>query len=105
MQVYHKMNKIHVWTETRRNYGTPESPEWGHSGLENFFIINFKGGETDATATVMSKRGKIESDTPMFIRKILGWRIVPDDYRTQFERDQVFYEGKVFQPIEVIDNC
>lgn len=104
MQVYHKMNKIHVWTETRRNYGTPESPEWGHSGLENFFIINFKGGEAEATATVMSKRGKIESDTPMFIRKILGWNIVPENYRTQFERDQVFYEGKVFQPVELIDN-
>ena len=98
------MNKIHVWTETRRNYGTPESPEWGCSGLENFFIINFKGGETDATAAVMSKRGKIESDTPMFIRKILGWNIVPENYRTQFERDQVFYEGKVFQPVELIDN-
>lgn len=98
------MNKIHVWTETRRNYGTPESPEWGHSGLENFFIINFEGGETEATATVMSKRGRIESDTPMFIRKILGWNIVPENYRTQFERDQVFYEGKVFQPVELIDN-
>ena len=98
------MNKIHVWTETRKNFGTPESPQWGHLGLENFFIINFVGTEDEATATVLATRGKIESDTPMLLRKILGWKIVPEGYRTQFERDQVYYEGRVFKPVELIDN-
>ena len=43
----------------------------------------------------MALRGQIEQDNDAFREHIIGWEVVADDYMTQFEKDQLEYEGKV----------
>jgi hypothetical protein len=50
----------------------------------------------------MALRAQIEQDNDAFREHIIGWRVVADDYMTQFERDQLEYEGKItYSPREL----
>jgi hypothetical protein len=31
---------------------------------------------------------------------VIGWEIVEDDYLTEFERDQLEFEGKIVYPVK-----
>jgi hypothetical protein len=46
----------------------------------------------------MALRAQIEQDNEMFQEKIIDFRIVKDDYLTEFERSQLEYEGKITYP-------
>jgi hypothetical protein len=43
----------------------------------------------------MALRGQIEEDSEYFRSSIIDWEIVADDYLTEFEQDQLDYEGKI----------
>ncbi len=50
----------------------------------------------------MLVRDQIESDNAFYKSSILGWEVVPNDYMTEFEKDQLDYEGSIRFPTRVI---
>jgi hypothetical protein len=51
----------------------------------------------------MGLRSQIECDDNYFRESIINWKIVPNDYMTEFEKDQLGYMGKIqFAPKELV---
>ena len=46
----------------------------------------------------MALRNQVEEDSPYFRESIIDWEVVADDYLTEFEKDQLEYEGKIRFP-------
>lgn len=97
--------KLLVTTQVYENYGahdwdgTGECPEyWKAKGGNDYVIKNFQGNEETATKAVMSVWNQVECDTHYYRETILGWRLVADDYLTEFEQSQLDYEGRITYP-------
>ena len=97
--------KLHIWTQDAENYGahdwdgTGECPQyWKFKGGVDFIVPKFKGNEQDATLAVMSLRSQIEENSQYFRREVIGWSIVPNDFMTEFEKDQLDFEGTIRFP-------
>jgi hypothetical protein len=97
-----QMMKLYIWTQDQENYGAHdwdgkgECPQyWKAKGGEDFFIVNFKGGDYDATIAVMALRSQIEENSNYFRREVMGWELVANDYMTDFEKSQFEHEGQI----------
>ena len=98
------MAKLLITTQVHENYGAHdwdgvgEVPQyWKAKGGNDYVIRNF----TDfgnVTETVMALRPQVESDNEYFREYIINWEIVADDYLTEFERDQLEYDGEIRFP-------
>jgi hypothetical protein len=93
------MSKLLITTQVYENYGAHdwdgegECPQyWKAKGGNDYVVKRFKG---DATVAVMALRGQIEEDNLHFREQIIDFRIVKDDYLTEFEQSQLDYEGKI----------
>ena len=93
------MSKLYIFTQDYENYGDEENPRWKAKGGSDYFVPDFKG---DEATTVMLVRDQIESDNAFYKSSILGWEVVPNDYMTEFEKDQLDYEGSIRFPTSVI---
>lgn len=96
-----------ITTQTQENYG---AHDWdGEGACPQYW--KFKGGmdykydlgrygrsEEALTELVMALRGQIEEDNDYFRNTIIGWEVVSDDYLTEFEKDQLEYEGSIQYP-------
>jgi hypothetical protein len=96
-----------ITTQTQENYG---AHDWdGEGACPQYW--KFKGGmdykydlgpfgrsEEAITELVMALRGQIEEDNDYFRNTIIGWEVVSDDYLTEFEKDQLEYEGSIRYP-------
>ena len=89
------MSKLLIITQVYENYGTADEPHWKPKGGSDYVVKKFKGGSTDATMAVMCLRAQIESDNDHFRETVIDFRIVKDDYLTEFEQSQLDYEGKI----------
>ena len=94
--------KLLITTQVYENYGAHdwdgknECPQyWKAKGGSEYVVKKFKGGMADATMTIMAVRGQIETDNDHFREQIIDFRIVKDDYLTEFEQSQLEYEGKI----------
>ena len=99
------MAKLLITTQYYENYGAHdwdgknECPQyWKAKGGSDYVIKKFKGGQADATLAVMALRSQIESDNDHFREHIIDFRIVKDDYLTEFEQSQLDYEGSIRYP-------
>lgn len=92
------MSKLLISTQYHENYGSAEEPYWKAKGGSDYVVKKFKGGMTDATMAIMALRGQIESDNDFVREYIIDFRIVADDYLTEFEKSQLEYEGKITYP-------
>ena len=99
--------KLLITTQVYENYawnedgsiGTGENAYWKPKGGSDYVVKNFRGGAGDAATTaLMLLRDQIEKDTPYYREQIIDWKIVKDDYLTEFEKDQLEYEGKITYP-------
>ena len=95
--------KILISTQIYENYGTESDPYWKAKGGDDYFIENFNGSETDATKLVMAIRDQVEMNNPLYQETITGFDIVPDDYITQYERNQLEYEGEIVHPVKILE--
>ena len=93
------MAKLLITTQVYENYGahdwdgTGDCPQyWKAKGGNDYVVKRFKG---DATVAVMALRDQIEEDNQGFREQIIDFRIVKDDYLTEFEQSQLDYEGKI----------
>jgi len=96
------MAKILITTQTQENYGAHDwdgagqCPQyWKFKGGMDYVIKKFKGSHADATMAVMALRSQIECDNDHFRETIIDFRIVKDNYLTEFEKSQLEYEGRV----------
>jgi len=100
------MSKLLISTQVYENYGAHdwegvgECPQyWKAKGGCDYVVKNFRG---DATTAVMVLRGQIECDNEHIKENIIDFRIVADDYLTEFEQSQLDYEGKItYSPQEL----
>ena len=97
--------KLLITTQVYENYGahdwdgTGQCPSyWKAKGGSDYVIKKFKGGSADATLAVMAVRSQIEEDNDHFRESIIDFRLVADDYLTEFEQSQLDYEGVVRYP-------
>ena len=98
------MAKLLITTQVYENYGAHdwdgvgECPQyWKAKGGNDYVVKKFKD-LNKVTETVMALRGQIEQDNEGFRETIIGWEIVSNDYLTEFEKDQLEYEGKIRFP-------
>lgn len=95
------MAKLLISTQVYENYGDKVNPYWKPKGGMDYVIKNFTNFNK-VTETVMALRSTIEVDNEVFQEYIIGWEVVSDDYLTQFEKDQLEYEGVIrFSPKEL----
>ena len=94
--------KLLITTQVYENYGAHdwegegECPQyWKAKGGSDYVVKRFKG---DATTTVMCLRDQIECDNEHIRESIIDFRIVADDYLTEFEKSQLEYEGAIRYP-------
>ncbi len=99
------MSKLLITTQVYENYGAHdwdgknECPQyWKAKGGSDYVVKKFKGGMADATLAIMALRSQIESDNDHFREQIIDFRIVKDDYLTEFEQSQLDYEGVIRFP-------
>jgi hypothetical protein len=100
------MAKLLISTQVYENYGAHdwegegECPQyWKAKGGSDYVVKKFKG---DATTAVMCLRDRIECDNQHIRESIIDFRIVADDYLTEFEQSQLDYEGKItYSPKEL----
>jgi len=93
------MAKLMITTQVYENYGAHdwdgknECPQyWKAKGGSDYVVKKFKG---DATMAVMCLRAQIESDNDHYRETVIDFRLVKDDYLTEFEQSQLDYEGKI----------
>jgi hypothetical protein len=93
--------KLLITTQNYENYGAHdwdgvgECPQyWKAKGGSDYVVKNFTNFN-NTTEAVMALRGQIEEDSEYFRSSIIDWEIVADDYLTEFEQDQLDYEGKI----------
>jgi len=101
------MAKLLISTQVYENYGAHdwegvgECPQyWKAKGGSDYVVKKFRG---DATTAVMCLRTKIECDNEHIRESIIDFRVVPDNYLTEFEQSQLDYEGRVtYSPQELV---
>ena len=98
------MAKLLITTQVYENYGAHdwdgvgECPQyWKAKGGCDYVVKNFKDFSA-VSETVMALRGQIEQSNDGFRETIIGWEIVANNYLTEFEKDQLEYEGKIRYP-------
>jgi hypothetical protein len=94
--------KLLITTQVYENYGAHdwdgkgECPQyWKAKGGSDYVVKKFKG---DPTTAVMALRSQIEEDNQGYRETIIDYRLVKDDYLTEFEKDQLEYEGQIRFP-------
>ena len=101
------MSKLLITTQVYENYawredgslGTGADAYWKAKGGGDYVIKNFKDFNR-VTETVMAVRGQIEQDNDAFREHIINFEVVADNYLTEFEQDQLHYEGKIRFPAQ-----
>ncbi len=83
----------YAWDENG-NLGTGANAYWKPKGGSDYVVKKFKDFNR-VTETVMALRSQIEQDNDAFREHIIHWEVVADDYLTEFERDQLEYEGRI----------
>ena len=94
--------KLLITTQVYENYGAHdwdgegECPQyWKAKGGSDYVVKRFRG---DPTTAVMAVRGQIEEDNDHYRETIIDFRLVKDDYLTEFEQSQLAYEGSIRFP-------
>ncbi len=95
------MAKLLIQTQVHENYGDAYKPYWKAKGGNDYVVKNFRDFGR-ITEVVMALRAQIENDSAYSREYIIGWEVVADDYLTQFERDQLEYEGQIRFPANEI---
>jgi hypothetical protein len=98
--------KLLITTQVYENYawredgtlGVGDDAYWKAKGGNDYVITNFKGGDEAATKMVMAVRDRIEESNDGFREHVVDWVVVEDNYLTEFERDQLEYEGRIEYP-------
>lgn len=96
-----------ITTQIQENYGAHtwdgegECPQrWKFKGGNDYryALGPFGRSEEAVTELVMALRPQIECDSMGYREHIVDWRVVADDYLTDFERSQLKWDGHIACP-------
>ena len=97
------MAKLLITTQVYENYGAHdwdgvgECPSyWKAKGGSDYVVKKINVNKV--TETVMGLRSQIECDNEYYREHIINFEVVANDYLTEFEKDQLEYEGKIRFP-------
>ena len=95
--------KLLITTQVYENYGAHDwdgvgqcPSYWKAKGGSDYVVKNINVNKV--TETVMGVRGQIEEDNDHYRETIIDFRLVKDDYLTEFEQSQLAYEGAIRFP-------
>ncbi len=97
--------KVVIYTQVYENYawredgtlGTGPDAYWKAKGGDEYVVTGI-WDEEEATTAVMCLREQIEQATDAYTETIVDWELVDNDYLTQYERDQLEFDGKIMFP-------
>ena len=103
--------KLLITTQVYENYawnedgsiGKGDDAYWKAKGGSDYVIRNFDPTRYAPGIVVDLVRPKVESDNDYVREHIVDWSVVADDYLTEFERDQLEYEGKITFPAHELE--
>ncbi len=102
------MSKLLISTQVLENYGAHdwdgegECPQyWKPKGGCDYLVPNFTD-YSNVTEFITAIRGQIETNSEYYREYIVDWEVVEDGYLTQFEQDQLEYEGIIRFPAKVL---
>jgi hypothetical protein len=99
--------KLHITTQYMENYGAHawdgegECPQrWKFKGGEDYFyqLGTEVPSDEHLAELVQVLRGRFEYSDDYAINTLVGYGVVADDYRTEFERSQLEYDGRIAYP-------
>ncbi len=96
--------KIIITTQVYCNYGTANEPYWKAKGAGDY-VVNLPQGytEADVKRKVELAKAAIElNNTPMWWETWLGYHVVEDNVLTDFESQQLEWDGRIDFPAEVL---
>jgi hypothetical protein len=101
------MSKLLITTQVYENYawredgslGTGADAYWKAKGGSDYVVRGVD--ECDMVDIIVDRvRGQVEQDNDAFMERIINFRVVADDYLTEFEQDQLEFEGKIRFPAQ-----
>ena len=98
--------KLLITTQVYENYawnqdgsiGTGEDAYWKAKGGSDYVVRNFDPTRYAPGIIVELLRPKVESNNDYVREHILDWSVVEDDYLTEFEQNQLDFDGKITYP-------
>ena len=93
---------IVITTQYKENYGDSKNPYWKFKGGCDYKILKFTGSESEAKLLIDSIRDRIEYSNEFAAEYIINWSIKPEGYLTEFERDQLEFDGEIKFPATVL---
>lgn len=103
------MSKLLISTQYCENYGSPDEPYWKFKGGSEYvvkgldFDADYEWAEAKVDQILNKVRDQVEISGDMCEEFILGWKIVEDDYLTDYERSQLEFDGKIMFPAKVLE--
>jgi len=85
--------KLLINTQVYENYGYRWKPK---GGCDYSYALGSAGRSSEALLELITAlRKQIEQDNEGFREYIINWKVVADDYLTEFEQSQLDYEGVI----------
>ncbi len=106
----HTMAKIHIVTQYMENYGAHDwdgqglCPQyWKFKGGDDYFFPLPAGYPLDRVDELVPQIWpQVTWDTDYSRQTVLNWQVVSDDFRTEFESQQLEYDGRIDFPTQVL---
>ena len=102
------MAKLLITTQVYENYGAHdwdgvgECPDyWKAKGGSDYFVKNIN--INDAKAIFERVKPQVTVDSHYYRESVIGWEVVADTYLTEFELDQLEFEGKIMFPTKELE--
>jgi len=101
------MAKIHIFTQYQENYGAHSwdgrgnCPQyWKFKGGEDYFFTLPADYPLDRVTTLVVDKliPQVEWSNNYSRSTVLKWQVVADDFRTDWERQQLEYDGRIDFP-------
>lgn len=89
-----------ISTQYRENYGTPEAPYWKNKGGSCYKVINAPSGMHPFE--IVAACG-IEYSNEYSSEHAIGTFWADDEWLSEFERQQLEYDGEIRYPEPLID--
>ena len=93
------MTMLVIVTQYKENYGDEVTPYWKFKGGNTYKVLNTP---LNIDYNKVIKAANIEYSNPMSEEYVIEWFIEGNDYSSQFEKDQLEYDGKVTYPDPVL---
>ena len=100
--------KLLIITQVYENYGAHdwdgegECPQyWKAKGGSEYVAKNIDINRAAEIAAAATAEVNVKSE--YFEEYVIGWEVVADDYLTEFERDQLEYEGVIRFPAKQLE--